>query len=294
MELRHLRIFLAVADELHFTRAAARLGVAQPHVSQEIQRLERELGVVLFQRTRRQVSLTPGGEALRAAALRVLAAVDDAAEEARRAARGETGSLTVGFAGSAGYDLLPAAIRHFRSRWPDVTLRLLEMTTEAQVRDLERRRIDVGVGRPHSDPGPGLVSELLRTERSLAALPDQHPLAGRTSLTLEELREESWIVFGRNVTHGLYAHFMAACADAGFTPKIAQEVGEIPTLINLVAAGVGVALVPLPVARLQRDDVVYRELGPGAPAVSLAVIMRRNDTTPTVANFLAALREAGA
>jgi DNA-binding transcriptional LysR family regulator len=293
MEYRHLRLFLAVADELHFTRAAARLGIAQPHVSQEIQRLEREIGAQLFVRSRRKVEMTAAGQAFRTGALEVLAATERAVEDARRASRGEAGRLTVGFAGSAGYDVFPEAIRRFRSRWPGIALELREMTTVSQIRGLGERTIDVALGRPRVEPRAEVELAIVRQEETLVALPTSHPLAPRRVIDLHELAQEPWIVFGRTGGPGLYTLFAAACQEAGFEMQVAQEVGEIPTMINLVAGGVGIALVPEPVRRLTRDGVVFRQLEGGGPAVPLGLMWRRGNQDQAVRNFVETLLTVG-
>lgn len=292
LEYRHLRFFLAVADELHFTRAAARLGVAQPYVSQEIQRLEGALGVELFARTQRRVSLTPAGEAFRAKALDVLVATRDAADAARRAARGEIGRLVIGFAGSAGYDLLPAALRTYRAHWPEVDVVLREMTTVDQIRALRDGRIDVSMGRPRGSLPGGLAWEVVREEAALVALPSHHELAEAPTLALLELQDERWVVFDRTSGPGLFSWFVAACDAAGFAPRIGQEAGEIPTMINLVASGLGVAMVPESVSKLTRDGVVYRRLEPPPLPALLGLAWLGSVVDPVVLRFVAAVRSS--
>ena len=290
MEYRHLRFFLAVAEELHFTRASARLGVAQPHVSQEVRRLEEELGVELFRRTRRRVELTPAGEAFREKALVVMAATAEAREAARRAARGETGRLVVAFAGSAGYDVFPDAVRRFRGRWPDVGLHLVEMTTVAMIRALQERTIDVALGRPRDGTHPSVQIEVLRREASVVAFPTGHPLSQRRDIALADLADEEWIVFERSAGPGLYHLLMRACEEAGFRARVVQEAGEIPTMINLVAGGMGLALVPESVTRLSRAGIVYRPLANGAPESALGLMWRKGNDDPKTINFIETLR----
>lgn len=290
MDYRHLRFFLAVAEELHFTRAARRLHVAQPHLSQEIRRLEGELGVELFARTRRRVALTPAGETFALGARRVLAATDEAVRAARRAAAGDTGRLSIGFVGSAGYDVFPEAIRRYRAGRPDVELELHELTTAEQIPALRAGRIDVGVLRPLLASDPGLEFATLLDEPLVVALPEGHRLSGMERVALAELAGEPWIVFPRHVGPGLYSRTMRACERAGFTPRVVQEVGQLPTMVNLVASGLGVALVPASVGSLVRAGAVYREVAPPVPTSPLMVAWRQDDPSATLRAFLETIR----
>lgn len=292
MDLRHLRFFLALADELHFTRAAARLHIAQPHLSQEIQRLERELGVQLFRRTRRHVELTAAGEAFGAGAAAVLAELSRAVESAQRAARGETGQLVVAFVGSAAWDPFPGVVRRFREERPDVHLLLEEQTTVQELENLRRGVIDVGLMRATSLEEPGLVLEAIRREPFVAALPLRHALAGRRSISLAELSQESWIAFEYTAGPGLHAQLIRACEEAGFRPRIAQTAGHIPTMMSLVAGGLGVALVPAQVRTLRPRGVRLVSLAEPAPTTAVVVGRRREDTSPVVMRFIELLRDA--
>jgi DNA-binding transcriptional LysR family regulator len=290
MELRHLRYFVAVAEELHFGRAAERLFIAQPPLSQQIQQLERELGVTLFQRTSRRVQLTPAGEGFLRDARRLLAGLDEAAEGARRAARGETGWLGIGFAASATYDLLPAVLRDFRARFPDVSLSLAELNAAEQARALHERAIHVGFARPSVEDPEAVVGAVLR-EPFLAALPAAHPLAGASPLPLSALASEPFVSFPEQPRPSYAALVRDACAGAGFAPRVVQEVREMQTALSLVAAGLGVALLPDSVRHLRRDGVAYRALAHPAPRTELAVVSRRDDPSPALANFLGIVRD---
>ena len=285
MELRHIRFFVTLADELHFTRAAQRLHVAQPHLSQEIRRLERELGVELFSRTKRQVQLTEAGSAFRVRALELLGVLETARREARAAAEGAAGTLTIGFAGSAGYDVLPEAIRRFRTKWPAVDLVLREMHTANQLIALQEHRIDVGFVRRAVNAEKDLASRIIRREKLVVALPARHRLAKRPALALTDLEHEPWIAFDRTANSGLFADLRAACEAAGFEPILAQVAGEIPTMVNLVASGLGVALLPESVVALRRQGVVYRRLRPAPDPSLLILVWRRSDTSPVLRNF---------
>ena len=290
MELRHLRYFVAVAEELHFGRAAARLFIAQPPLSQQIQQLERELGVPLFQRTSRRVQLTPAGEAFLTDARQVLAGVEGAVLSAQRAARGETGWLGLGFAASATYDLLPAVLHDFRAQFPDVSLSLRELNAAEQGDALRSRSIHVGFARPPV-PHPDIVIEASLREPFLAALPAAHPLAAQQEgLPLALLAGEPFVSFPELPLPSYAEVVRAACLEAGFTPRVVQEVREMQTALSLVAAELGVALLPASVRHLHRDGVVYRPLREPSPRTELAVVSRREDPAPVLQNFLAIVR----
>ena len=286
MELRHLRYFIAVAEELHFGRAAARLFIAQPPLSQQIQQLERELGVALFARTSRRVQLTPAGDAFLAEARQILAHLETAAETAKRTARGETGWLGIGFAASATYDLLPAVLHDFRAAFPEVALSLQELNAAEQASALREKIIHVGFARPYA-PEPDVVVGAVRLEPFLAALPEAHPLARQDSLRLSVLAEEPFISFPEAPRPSYAEVVRLACEEAGFMPRVRQEVREMQTALSLVAAGFGVALLPASVRHLRRDGVVYRPLEEPAPRTELSVVSRADDPSPVLQNFLA-------
>ncbi len=289
MELRHLRYFVTVAEELHFGRAAARLFIAQPPLSQQIQQLERELGVTLFARTSRRVQLTPAGTAFLLEARQILAHLDTAADAARRAARGETGWLGIGFAASATYDLLPAVLHDFRAAFPEVALSLQELNAVEQASALREKVIHVGFARPYA-PEPEAIVHAVQREPFLAALPDLHPLTNRAFLPLAALSNEPFISFPA-LPKPSYAEIVRlACESAGFTPHVVQEVREMQTALSLVAAGFGIALLPSSVQHLHRDGVAYRPLLEPAPRTELAVVSRRDDPSPVLENFLAVVR----
>ena len=290
MELRHLRYFVAVAEELHFGRAAARLFIAQPPLSQQVQQLERELGVTLFQRTSRRVQLTAAGEVFLTGARQTLAGLDAAVQSTQRAARGETGWLGIGFAASATYDLLPAVLHDFRARFPDVALSLMELNAVEQSAALRDRSIHVGFARPHTEDAEIVVEAVLR-EPFLVALPAAHMLAGHEMLSLDMLAGEPFVSFPEKPLPSYAQVVRAVCEGAGFAPRVVQEVREMQTAISLVAAGLGVALLPASVQHLRRDGVVYRPLPESAPRTGLAVVTRKEDASPALQNFLGIVRE---
>ena len=290
MELRHLRYFRAVAEELHFGRAAERLHIAQPPLSQQIRQLERELGVALLVRTTRSVELTAAGVAYLSRAVRILDAVDDAGEQARRIAKGVEGQLAIGCVGSATYSLLPRLVRALGETLPGIEVSVRgEMLAPAQLAALAAGEIDLALLRPPV-PQTGLITETVRRDRLLAALPADHPLAGRHDLLVRELHDEDFIAYagqGRSVMHSVLT---AVCADAGFVPRLRHEVMETSTLVTLVAAGLGVAIVPDPTSALDIGGVAFVPLMPATLGVDLVVARSAGNDSPLIPNALAVLR----
>jgi DNA-binding transcriptional LysR family regulator len=285
MDLRHMRYAVAVADELHFARAAARLHIAQPPLSKQIKDLEDELGVRLFERTNRRVRLTDAGAAFVAEARRTLASAERAADAARRAARGETGRLALGYVSSASYQLLPAIVRAFRKRAPDVTLVLEEMSSGEQTRALAVGTLDLGFVRRPPPLEPGLVGTVVRREPIVLALPRDHALAGLKMIRLKDLAREPFVVFPARPRPSWADVAIDLCRRAGFEPHIAQEAVEMASALSLVAAGIGVTLVPASVRTVRRPGVVFRPITP-APTTELVVVRRAGAPSELVARFL--------
>jgi DNA-binding transcriptional LysR family regulator len=292
MELRHLRYFLAVAEELHFHRAATRLHISQPPLSQQIRALERELDVQLLRRKPRGVELTEAGRALLADARAILAHIDHAFATTRRTARGEQGRIAVGFTSSAPFHpFVPRVIRAFRESFPLITLTLEESGTTELIEDLRHERVDAAFIRtPVTDP-LGLTVNPLLEEAMLVALPSAHSLASGDAadgkaLTLAALAAETFIVYRRRSGPGLYDAIFAACHAAGFSPLVGQEAPRIVSTLNLVAAGLGIAIVPASLRRMQMDGVVYRSLTGTQPRAPLLLATRRGDTSAVVRHFL--------
>ena len=290
MELRHLRSFVAVAEELHFHRAAARLHISQPPLSQQIKALEQELGVRLLDRNRRGVALTPAGAALLPEARAILAAVEEARELTRRVARGEVGRLRVGFVGSAMHGALPRLLRTHRERLPGVELDLRELTSAAQVEAIQADRIDVGVVRPPV-PGDGLAFEAFEREELIVALPAGHRLEGRERLALRDLGEEPFVLLSRREAPGLQAAVTSAMARAVGAPEVVQEASEMQTVVGLVAAGLGISLVPASVGLDAFRGVTFTRLQEPAPTVELALAWRADAPPPLLDGLLAIVRE---
>jgi DNA-binding transcriptional LysR family regulator len=292
VELRHLRSFVAVAEERHFGRAAERLHIAQPPLSQQIRRLEAELGVTLLHRTTRSVELAPAGEVLLVRAREILAAVDGATEDARRAARGEFGRLAVGFTGSATYALLPQLAAALRSGLPGVVLDLRgELLTPAQVTGLLDGTLDLGLLRPPVRER-ALEVEVLRREPLVAVLPQTHRLAAAKAVPLEQLEAEPFVTYPSHFRSVVHDAVEETCAAHGFRPRVALEVSETATLVSFVAAGLGVSLVPQSVSHMTVEGAVYRPLAREAAEVELAVAWRRDDETPVLGRALAVVRRA--
>lgn len=263
MDLRHLRYFVAVAEERHITRAAERLGIQQPPLSQQIKALEAELEVQLFRRKPRGVELTEAGEGLLVDARRILAEVEEALTRVRRTARGELGRLTVGFTASAPFQpFVTRILRDFRTANPGVSMKLEEGSSSELVAEVQAGRVDVAFVRGKVPAGGGVASYDLLEEPMMAALPARHPLAagkGRR-LPLVKLEGEPFVLYRRSSGPGLYDAIVSACHAAGFAPRIEQEAPRITATLNLVAAGLGVTLVPQSLSGQQAEAIVYRPL----------------------------------
>jgi DNA-binding transcriptional LysR family regulator len=290
MEFRHVRYFMAVAEERSFTLAAARLNIAQSPLSQQIRKLEREIDVELFTRTTRSVSLTPAGEVFYERMRAMLALTEDAVDTARKTARGESGRLSIGFTGSATYELLPALVRAFHDRHPDVTLDVhSEMFTKAQVDGLMAGELDVGLLRPPAR-AEGLVLEVLREEPLVALLPSSHPATVTRSVQLSSLRDDWFICHPPGPVSNMHATVLAACERAGFTPRIRHVISNTAALVALVAAGLGVAVVPASLRHLGINGATYRPLAPPVTTVPLALAYRGESVSPLVRRFVETAR----
>lgn len=278
MELRHLRYFVAVADEQHFTRAAKRLGIGQPPLSQQIQQLERELGTALFHRQPRGVALTPAGQAFLDDARRILREAQQATERVRRVARGEQGRIRVGLINSAPFHpLVPRVIREFRRRYPEVALSLEERTTPGLAAAVRNETVDVAFVRPLLDSGEGLCVEPVLEEPLLVALPAGHALARRKSLPLLALSLEPFVLFSRPVGAGLHDEIVQACHAAGFSPRVVQEASQVTSIVNLVASGLGVSIVPASMQQMHIEGVTYRPIQNIGARARLSLIYREAD-----------------
>lgn len=289
MELRQLRYFVAVAEELHFRRAAARLHISQPPLSQQISQLEDELGCRLLNRTRRSVELTPAGETFLRDARAMLGELEAAVATARRVDAGQAGLLRVSFVGSALLSIVPGIIQRFRRGRPEVEIELRERSTLAQLRALSVGVVDVGLVRPPIEPDDALHTEVVMRERTVAAIPAGHPLARLARVPLKRLAAEPLVLFPREQAPGFHDLLTGRLAATGTSPHVVQYAPEMLTIIGLVAAGIGVSPVPASVARLGLEGVTYRPLV-GAPATELVAVTRANETSPLIEAFVADAR----
>ncbi|MGL5942427.1 MAG: LysR family transcriptional regulator [Waterburya sp.] len=289
MELRHLKYFVAVAEELHFGRAAAKVQITQPVISDQIRRLEAELGVKLFFRTKRTVELTEPGKIFFKEAKQILQRVEKAVSIVQKADRGELGSLIIGYTGPALYTLLPKIIRSFRDRYPQVELVLKEICTNEQVEALNAADIEVGFLHPPVDGDFEFIS--IMTEKMVLALPENHPLATLTKVPISKLSDQSFILFPQQEGPHLYSRILLLCQQAGFCPKVVQEVTPQPTMIGLVAAGIGVSFVSESLQNLNRPGVVYRELDVVTPELELVAAWKKDKVSPVLQKFLQIVRK---
>lgn len=290
MELRHLRYFVTLAEELHFGRAAERLHIAQPPLSQQIRQLETELGFELFHRTKRKVQLTEAGQVFLDEVQQIFKQLEQAIQVGRQTSRGEMGQLVVGFVSSAPYNILPKILRTFRSSVPEVRLELHELTTNEQFRWLRESRIDVGFVRPPIEDTFNF--ETIFQESLMVALPDTHLLANNSNVSLRSLKNEPFILFPRLLAPGLYDLIISLCQQAGFSPNVTQEAIQMQTIVSLVAGGLGIAIVPESLQNLQRTGVVYKIIQEPTPKTAIAIIWRQNDTSAIVQKFLEIARLA--
>ncbi|MGD6740774.1 LysR substrate-binding domain-containing protein [Streptomyces sp. BH106] len=285
MELRHLRYFAAVAETRHFGKAAQALHMAQPPLSQAIRRLETELGVELFTRTTRQVSLTGAGEVFRTDVERILTSVDEAVARVGRFATGVEGVLRVGLTGSASYRQLPSLARLVKQEMPHVRMEVhTEMLTPAQELGLIERRLDVGVLRPPIRQ-EGIAHRLIADEPLIAAVPEGHWLADAQDIRVEQLRHEDFIMYGATLGSVVNDAVVRSCLASGFYPHRAYEVTETSAALALVAAGLGVAVLPASIRSAPREGVVCRAIE-DALTVPLALAWRREDETPLIRQLL--------
>lgn len=289
MELRHLRYFVALAEALHFRRAAEELSIAQPALSQQIQQLERELGVRLLERTQRRVSLTDAGVVFLEHARLTLNEAAEAVRLARLAGRGEIGHLGVGAVTSALYGVFPEVVREFRERHREVHLTLHELPGNEQTRALRDGRLQVSFLRPPIDEADIEVRTITR-EPWVVALPTAHRFARRPRVALKALAGESFVSFPRDLAPVLYDQLISMCQRAGFSPRIVQE-AQMQTIVSLVAAGIGVGLVPATLQNLSRRGLVYKPLTGAVSKLQLAVAWRRDNHSPLLEAFLAVVRE---
>ncbi len=289
IELRHLRYFLAVAETLHFSKAAQRLGIAQPPLSQQIKRLEQIVGHRLFDRTTRGVRLTLAGQLLAERARSTIEKIQDDLAQVRRLGRGEEGTLTVGYSGSVMFTGFPAAIEAYRRRFPKVELRLREMFTSALIAALQEETMDLAFLRD-GDPTEGIQISTVMRERFVAVLPKTHPLAARRVVHVRDLSAEPFVFFARRMGPLAFDRTVGCCERNGFRPNIVQDATQWPTLVRLVAAGLGVTLAPACVQIVSMPGAIYRDVQ-GACRTSIDLGIKTGSDSVLARNFIEVARE---
>lgn len=289
MDLKLMRSFVTVAEELHFGRAAARLNLSQPPLSKQIQQLEQAMGVKLLERTKRSVELTAAGRVFLDEARAVLQQSSQAVERARKADRGETGHLSVGFIDAAVYSVVPAIVRRFSDLYPDIELSLTDLRIPHQIRAVAEGRLDVGFIHPPL-AHPDLCRETVLREALIVALSEEHRLARQPQIALEDLADEALIQFPRLINPTLYDEIIALCRSSGFSPKIVREATPKQTIIALVSVGLGISLLPACLERLRRPGVVYRPIRGPNLEIDTSVLYRRDNTSSVLRAFLEVTR----
>jgi DNA-binding transcriptional LysR family regulator len=293
MELRHLRYFVAVAEELNFTRAAERLGIHQPPLSQQIKQLEEELGTPLFRRRTRGLELTDAGKLLFEEARAILRQVEHATTGVQRRARGETGRIIVGSAGATYFHpLIPAVIRNYGMQYPEVILAPRASSTALLIARLVAGQVDIAFIRPPISDREGIAITTLVDEDFVIVVPAGHRLSNSASAPLAALAEEKFVLFPRELNPGAYDALISACRRAGFTPLLGQEAPQIVSIIPLVAAGLGVSIVPRSTSRILFDGVCYLSIEGESPRAKISLAYRRHDRSPAVRNFVAVARRS--
>ena len=295
MELRQFRYFVAVAEELHFSRAAARLNIGQPPLSLQIQAIERELGVTLLKRNRRRVELTDAGRLFLAEARAALAQAAHAVSTAKRAARGEVGTLRLSFTTSAPLiSVFTRAVRSFREALPEVHIELRIRTSQQILDGLRLSHLDVGMIRPaaHSPIPAGIAAVRIHSDRLMLVLPAGHPLTGhRGPIPMNAIAAEKFVLRPQGSGAGFYEQVFHLCARAGFTPNIVQEASEPPTTFGLVAAGIGITIAPASLRAIRVEDIVWREIDVGERAVSsILMVYDAKVASPLRDRFIAIAR----
>ncbi len=290
MELRHIRYFIAVAEELHMGRAAKRLHISQPPLSMQIAALEKELGAKLFLRGSRRLTLTPAGQEFLKHAYHVMADVSLAITSSRKISSGESGTLTLSFIAAMAYSYLPPILKRFSEQFPEVLLLLDDMSGAQQIDALRGGRLQVGFVRPPV-ADEELSSEIVVKEPYLLAMPEHHPKR-RDAVHLPDFSAEKFIMVPARPGWRVHDQSMEICKSAGFTPKVIHEAREVHTLVSLVSAGLGVALVPSSARRLGIAGVRYASLQSDhyLPEAEIAMVWRHEEASPTVHNFLTVAR----
>lgn len=291
MELRYLRYFVAVASTRHFTRAAEQLGISQPPLSQQIQKLEREVGTPLFKRLTRGVEMTDAGEALYQDASHILELTDSALERVRSIARGEHGVINVGFSCAVTFHpVVLTLLQHYRQRYPHVRLQPREEHIDQILESLRNRTTDIAFVRLPSDIGDEFEGELLVNEPMQLVLPQHHPLSQQTHIALSQLQREPLIIFPRELCPSLHDMIVRACYLSGYQPAIHPLAPHITATISMVASGFGITFVPESLSSIQTGNVTYHDTGEPHLTTQIAVIWRKHDRSATLMNMLQLVR----
>ncbi|MET3840653.1 LysR substrate-binding domain-containing protein [Bradyrhizobium sp. OAE829] len=293
IELRHIRYFVAVAEDLHFGKAAERLGISQPPLSQQILALEREIGARLFERSNRRVELTEAGKLFLKEASDILGRVDSAAALAQRMHQGQIGEMKIGFFGSAPFvDEFQQLVFDFRKQHPMIHLVLQEMPTYQQVDAILNGRLDVGFVRPLQPKPASIQSVEISRERLMVVMRSDHPLALKAGdISLLELVNEPLVLYARSIGSGLHQKIVDLCRDAGFTPNVAQEANATPTMMGLVAAGIGISILPASLERLSFEGLIFKSLREPKAQTAVWIAKRWDDRSSLVRQlFQAAAR----
>ena len=285
-EISQLRCFVAVAEELHFARAAERLNMTQPPLSRQIALLEHHVGTMLVERTSRSVQLTAAGKSFLPEAIKILRVSEEASAMARKVAKGEQGSLSIGFTAVLGYGVLPELIRSLRKKIPGITLTLKELVTSEQLELLDSGEIDIGLMRPHAPHGE-LSTKNLPNESLLLAIPEQDEVNWHKKPTLESLHEKSFLMYSPYEAKYFYQLLQTSFDARGIKPDVIEYIGQIHSMLSLVSSGIGVALVPQAASKLQFKGVVLRPLsGSGLPVAESVCSYRKNNQNPMLKRFL--------
>lgn len=294
-DIRQLERFIAVAKEGSFRRAAAQLHISQPPLSEAIRKLEEEIGTPLFLRDRHRVEMTRAGEVFLGRAELLLSQLDDSVAEAQAVATGLSGQITIGFFPTATYEVLPRILRSFRDRHPEVGLRFAEITTPEQPEALRLKEIDVALFLAPMAAAKGVAQQVFHREPLIVVVPEDHRLAEQKDISFADLREEPFVFIPPRWGTGLHAHVSFAFAEAGFAPRVVEEVQHLHTMVSLVAAGIGVAVGASSLRHFNPPGVVFRNLKTRSSArhVEFGIAWRQDDASPAVARFVEIARKAG-
>lgn len=288
MQFHQLKYFLAVAEELHFGRAAKKLNISQPPLSQQIKKLEEDLKTKLFYRTKRKVQLTEAGKLFLEDAYKIVEQIESTYDKIKQHSNGEIGELTLGYSSYSIFDVLPQILKEFYKLFPNVNVKLRHLSTAQQLEAFENSAIQIGLLCPPIDQRD-LVLEHIYSQPFIVALPSNDPLANQNnkeSIDITELANYSFVMTPRNIGTGYYDKIIEICLDGNFSPNIVQEVNELHEVISLVSTGLGVSIVPKSLMQYKKSNVTFKKLNNDAYYVDTALVYKKNETTKTVYNFI--------